>query len=131
MEQSTIEYKWGFPAFDVTYSVGELQNVVSTVHWTLTATEGTYTASTYGSLGVDEPAPEQFVAYEELTEEEVIQWVTDTMGEEQVQSMEDRLASQIKSQKEPVSGTMTPPWNNVPVLEQPYIPVLDNIEQSL
>ena len=112
----TIQYKWGFPALDVTYSVGDLQNVVSTVHWTLTATEDQYTASVYGSAGVGSPTPEAFVSYEDLTEEEVISWVTTALGgEESVQTMMDGLAAQIEAQKAPQTGTMSPPWNNTEV----------------
>jgi hypothetical protein len=116
----TTQYKWGFPALDVTYSVGDLQNVVSTVHWTLTATEDQYTASVYGSAGVGSPTPEAFVSYEDLTEEEVIAWTTEALGgEEQVQAMMDSLAAQIEAQKAPKTGTMTPPW--VPVYVQPPV----------
>jgi hypothetical protein len=53
-----IEYKWQFPSLEVTFAVGELQNVVSTVHWRLTATDDQYSASSYGSVGVSTPTPE-------------------------------------------------------------------------
>lgn len=114
---TTIEYKWVFPTLEVTYSVGDLANVVTAVHWTLTATDGQYSERSYGSVGVGTPTPEAFVSYEDLTEEEVISWVTTALGgEEAVQAMKDGLAAQIETQKAPKSGSMTPPW--VPV----YVP---------
>jgi hypothetical protein len=116
----TIQYAWQFPALDVTYSDGELQNVVTAVHWRLTATEDQHSASTYGSVGVGTPTPEAFVSYEDLTEEEVISWVTTALGgEDSVQAMKDGLASQIETQKAPKTGTMTPPWT--PVYVQPPV----------
>jgi len=105
-----MEYTWQFPALDVKYSEGELQNVVTTVHWVLVATEDEHTASVYGSIGVPEPTPEQFVSYDDLTQEEVQSWVEDEMGEEQVQAHKDNLANQIATLKAPVTGTLTPPW---------------------
>lgn len=105
-----IQYTWGFPALDVKLSEGEMTNVVTTVHWTLTGTEGDHTASTYGSLGVGEPTPEGFVDYELLTAAEVQSWVESAMGEEQLQSMYDGLVQQIETLKAPVTGTLPPPW---------------------
>jgi hypothetical protein len=121
----TIEYKWVFPTLEVTYSVGELQNVVTVVHWILTATDGQYSDRLYGSAAVGTPTPEAFVSYEDLTEEEVISWVTTALGgEESVQAMKDGLAAQIETQKAPQTGTMTPPWT--PVYVQP--PVVEPTE---
>jgi hypothetical protein len=107
----TIQYTWQFPALDVTYSVDELQNVVTAVHWRLTAIEDQHSATTYGSVGVGTPTPEAFISYEDLTEEEVISWVTTALGgEESVQTKMDELAAQIETQKAPKTGTMSPPW---------------------
>ena len=106
-----IEYKWDFPSLEVTYSVGDLTNVVTAVHWRLTATEGQHSASTYGSAGVGAPTPEEFISYEDLTEEEIIGWVTNALGGEvYVQALKDNLDIQIATQKAPVSGSMSPPW---------------------
>ena len=116
----TIQYTWQFPALDVTYSAGELQNVVTAVHWRLTAIEDQHSASTYGSVGVGTPTPEAFVSYDDLTEEEVISWVTTALGgEDNVQIMKNSLASQIETQKAPQTGTMSPPWIQPPTVIEP------------
>lgn len=108
---TTLEYKWAFPSLEVTYSVDDLTNVVSTVHWGLNATEDQYSARSYGSIGVGSPTPEAFITYEDLTEEEVISWVTTALGgEERVQALKDSLAAQIETQKAPKTGSMSPPW---------------------
>ena len=109
-----IEYTWQFSSLDVTYAVDELENVVTVVHWRLTATEGQHTASTYGASGVGSPTPEAFVSYEDITEEEVIEWVTTALGgDASVQNMKDSLATQIATLKAPMTGSMTPPWMRV------------------
>lgn len=112
-----VEHKWEFPTLEVTYSVGDLTNVVSTVHWTLTATEDQYSQRSYGAVSVGSPTPEAFVSYDDLTEAEVISWVTSSLGgEDAVQAMKDNLASQIAVQKAPKTGSMSPPWIVAPTL---------------
>jgi len=82
-------------------------------HWTATKTDGDYTASAYGSLGL--PAKDlsdpTFVAYEDITEAQAIEWVKDVMGEEQVAALEANLDGQIEAQKHPTQASGLP-WNN-------------------
>jgi hypothetical protein len=85
-------------------------SVVSTIHWTATQTDGDFTASAYGSLGVPakDPSDPTFIAFASLTEEQVKQWVLDTIGEEQVTALQANLDSQIEAQKNPVSASGLP-----------------------
>jgi hypothetical protein len=84
--------------------------VVQTIHWTATQTDGDFTASAYGSLGVPakDPSDPTFIAFASLTEEQVKQWVLDTMGQEQVTALQANLDGQIEAQKNPTSATGTP-----------------------
>jgi len=85
----------------------------TTAHWTATKQDGDYTASAYGSIGLPakDPSDPTFVAYEDITESQAIQWVLDTMGEEQVAALEANLDGQIEAQKNPTSASGTP-WSN-------------------
>jgi hypothetical protein len=85
-------------------------DVVFTVHWTLTGTDGTYTGSVYGSqaITIDPAAP--FTAYADLTEAQVIGWVQSAMGAEQVASYEANVANQIENQIDPPIVTPPLPW---------------------
>jgi hypothetical protein len=87
-------------------------NVVNTVHWQASQTEDTFTASAYGSLGVPakDPSDPTFIPFEELTEEQVKQWVLTTMGEEQVAALQANLDGQIEAQKHPTSASGLP-WS--------------------
>jgi hypothetical protein len=87
-------------------------NVVNTVHWRSTQTDGDFTASAYGSLGVPakDPSDPTFIPFESLTEEQVKQWVLDTMGEEQVAALQANLDGQIEAQKNPVQASGLP-WS--------------------
>jgi hypothetical protein len=83
---------------------------VTTIHWTATQTDGDFTASAYGSLGVPakDPSDPSFIAYEDLTEEQVKQWCIETMGEEQVTALQTNLNNQIEAQKHPVTASGLP-----------------------
>ena len=84
--------------------------VVQTIHWTASQTDGDFTASAYGSLGVPakDPSDPTFIAFASLTEEQVKQWVLDTMGQEQVTALQANLDGQIEAQKNPTSATGVP-----------------------
>jgi hypothetical protein len=85
-------------------------SVVSTIHWQATQTEDTFTASAYGSLGVPakDPSDPTFIPFDQLTEEQVKQWVLQTMGEEAVAALQANLDGQIEAQKSPVTATGLP-----------------------
>ena len=86
-------------------------DTVITAHWNASVTEGEHSARAYGSQGFtrDENSPE-FVAFEDLTEELVVSWLTLD------DSLEANLLAQIEEQKTPTTVTGTP-WSEV-VLEE-------------
>jgi hypothetical protein len=85
-------------------------SVVSTIHWTANQTDGDFTASAYGSLGVPakDPSDPTFIPFESLTEAEVKQWVLTTMGQEQVTALQANLDGQIEAKKNPTSASGLP-----------------------
>jgi hypothetical protein len=90
--------------------------LITTLHWTATQTDGDYTASAYGSLGVPakDPSDPTFIAFASLTEEQVKQWCLDAMGEEQVAALQANLDGQIEAQKHPTSASGLP-WTSAPI----------------
>lgn len=79
---------------------------VVVAHWRVTAEETvgeqTYTASSYGTCGFtpDASAP-GFVPYDQLTEADVLAWVWDAMGVDQVVNIQEALHQNIEEQKAP------------------------------
>ncbi|HSG60831.1 MAG TPA: hypothetical protein VLA24_05280, partial [Pseudomonadales bacterium] len=61
--------------------------------------------STYGSIGLE---GELVTPYEDLTEEVVIGWLHEAMGEETVAAHEAAVAAQIAEAKEPKVATGMP-----------------------
>jgi len=100
-----MDYQWNVVQMDRLTSDG----FVVTVHYTVNAVDGDYTASTYGTVGYTEQPDEQYIPYEELTEAEVIGWVQDSLGKDTVEAS---LAAQIEAEKHPVIETGLP-WATV------------------
>ena len=80
---------------------------VIVAHWRVTAVDGEYSASSYGTAGfTPDPTANGFVPFEDLTEAMVIEWVKDSLD---VDAIEAGLTAQIEDQKAPqtVAGV---PW---------------------
>ena len=106
----TITNTWAVVQMDCYPELDGDTDVVFTVHWTLTGVDGDYTGSVYGSqaLTLDPGAP--FTPYADLTEAQVIGWVWDAMGAEQVAAYEANVAGQIANQINPPVVTPPLPW---------------------
>jgi hypothetical protein len=86
---------------------------VTTAHWRVSASDGDAHGTVYGTISFphkdhDDPT---FIPYEDITEAQVIQWVKDEMGAEQVVAHESAVQSQIDARKNPVSASGLP-WSN-------------------
>jgi hypothetical protein len=79
---------------------------VVTAHWRVTAQDGDYSASAYGTAGfTPDPDAAGFIPYDELTEADVLAWVWASVDKDE---MEANLATQIEAQKAPATVTGTP-----------------------
>jgi len=94
-------YQWNVVQMDRLTSDG----FVVTVHYTVNAVDGDYTASTYGTVGYTEQQGEQYIPYAELTEAEVVGWVQESLGKDTVEA---GLAAQIEAEKNPVQESGVP-----------------------
>ena len=81
---------------------------VIVAHWRVTAEDGDYTASAYGTAGfTPDPDAAGFVPYADLTEADVLAWVWASVDKDE---MEANLAKQIEDQKAPKTQAGVP-WN--------------------
>jgi hypothetical protein len=81
---------------------------VVTAHYTVSAVDGDYTASTYGTVGFTQE-DKTYKSFDSLTKEEVIGWVQESLGKDTVEAS---LTAQIEAQKNPVQETGLP-WATV------------------
>lgn len=106
----SIVNTWNVVSMDAYPEYEGEPDVVFVVHWTLNGTDGTYNGSVYGSVGVSLDEGATFTPYADLTEAQVIGWVQDALGEEQVASYEANVAQQIADQIDPPVVTPPLPW---------------------
>lgn len=93
-------------------------DVVFNVHWELIGSEDTYTGRAYGAIGVEIDAKEPFTPYADLTEAQVIGWVKNALGAEQVAAYEERVEKQIADQQNPQVVVPPLPWASTPFIEE-------------
>jgi len=79
---------------------------VTVAHWRVTEVDGDYSASSYGTVGFTPDASDpSFVAYDNLTESDVLGWV---WAEVDQAATEAALTAKIEADKNPVSADGMP-----------------------
>ena len=102
-----ITYDWNCKTVDVhPQEAGEI-DVVYNVHWIVTGVKEDYSATNIGTQIVPLDPETPFIPFEDLTNEIIVDWTKEAMGPEQVQTIEDNIASQIVELEIPTSVTMT------------------------
>jgi hypothetical protein len=94
-----------------TWTISTLERELSdggvvVAHWRATAVDGDFSASSYGTCGfTPDPSASGFIAYDSLTEEDVIGWV---QAEVDKDAIEASLAAQIEADKNPTQAAGVP-----------------------
>ena len=110
-----ISYAWDVSTVDTYPTKDSNADVVHNVHWVLTATDGTnkdsdgnnWTASVYGSQGLDTDSISSFTAFGSLDAAKVQGWVEAAMGADEVTKLKSGLDGQIAEKITTTSVTKT------------------------
>ena len=79
---------------------------VIVAHWRCTASDGDFSASSYGTAGFSQdPEAESFVPYESLTEEMVLGWLWASIDKDATEAV---LAAKIEADKNPTTAAGVP-----------------------
>jgi hypothetical protein len=106
----TVTHKWAVSQLDCYPEYEGYKDVAFTAHWRMDGTDGDHTAGVYGSVGLTLDPEAKFAPFEKLTEAQVIGWVKDALGEEQVASYEENVANQIDALINPLVVRPSMPW---------------------
>ena len=79
---------------------------VFTAHYTVDATDGVYRAGAYGSIGFERP--DNLIPFADLTEELVIGWVKEALGDDRVLEIGQALLNQLEEQAHPTKAAGVP-----------------------
>ena len=106
MSTPTTTFTWTVNTLERTVADG----IVSVVHYSVNASDGTYSSGAYGSIGLDAPAEgDDVIAYADLTADTCIGWAQDKLGgAEKVTEIETALQAQIDEQRTPTKATGKP-----------------------
>ena len=110
-----ISYAWDVSTVDTYPTKDSNSDVVYNVHWRLTATDGTnkdsdgnnWTATSYGSQGLDTESISSFTAFGSLDAAKVQGWVEAALTADTVTEMKASLDAQIAEKITPTSVTKT------------------------
>jgi hypothetical protein len=97
-----ITYTWTIPTCEHEVATGG----ITVAHWRVSAVDGDYTASSYGTCGFTPDATDpDFKPYDEITQDEVIVWV---WGQVDKMMTEAALADKIEADKNPTTEAGVP-----------------------
>ena len=79
---------------------------VTIAHWRVDSVDGDYSASSYGTVGFEPDASDpSFVAYDNLTESDVLGWVWAVVDQSATEAV---LTADIEAQKNPTTADGMP-----------------------
>jgi len=103
-------FTWTVSQLDCYPQYDNQTDVVFTVHWTCSGTDGTYNGSVYSTCSVTYVAGTPYTPYDQLTQDQVLGWIW-AGGVDQA-SAEAAVQAQIDNAKNPPVITPALPWNS-------------------
>jgi len=103
-------FTWTVSQLDCYPQYDNQTDVVFTVHWQLTGTDGTHTGSVYSTCGVTYKADTPYTPYANLTKNQVLGWIW-ANGVDKA-SAEAAVQTQIDNQINPPVISPPLPWTN-------------------
>jgi hypothetical protein len=101
-------FTWTVSQLDCYPKYDNQTDVVFTVHWQLTGTDGTHTGSVYSTCGVTYKADTPYTPYDQLTKNQVFGWIW-ANGVDKA-SAEAAVQAQIDNQANPPVVSPALPW---------------------
>jgi len=106
-------YNWNCKTVDCYPEQNNEADVVYNVHWIVTGTsdqvdpEGKpYSSTSIGTQILDTSGITNFIPFDQLTNEEVVDWTKSAMGDEKVASIEASIQERIQNLITPTSVTL-------------------------
>lgn len=98
----TATFTWTIPTVERNLADGG----VTVAHWRCDAVDGDYSASSYGTVGfTPDAAADGFIAYDNLTEADIIGWVQNSVSQTDTEAA---LSAKIEADKTPTTSAGVP-----------------------
>jgi|11BtaG_2_1085332.scaffolds.fasta_scaffold15041_1 hypothetical protein len=108
-----ITYTWSINTLEAKIHEDGLDNVVFNIHYRYLGVDNDnekYAISQMGILNVQYKEGDAFTPYNELTENQIIEWLESGLN---IQEMQNAITKEIDLLKNPVNESLTPPWEKV------------------
>ena len=123
------KYRWNITDINVrvhnndgTELPNDLEDVVEAIHWEFFAESdvpnpddnngGNYMARLYGSVPLKEADPDNFIKFEEISQEKMIEWTKENLGDKSENEMKGAADRVLKNLiKPPVVQKLPASWN--------------------
>ena len=93
---------------EVIPSLNQFVNVVKTIHYSAVIRDSGYSAELIDTVNLTEPVSFQFIAYDDLPESTVIDWVKSKVDTQKIENILKQKLAYIKNP----TVLRDPPWNN-------------------
>jgi hypothetical protein len=103
---NNITYK--INRLEVIPSYNQFVNVIKTIHYSAVITDSGYSAELIDTVNLSEPVSFQFIAYDDLPESTVIDWVKSKVDTQKIENILKQKLAYIKNP----TVLRDPPWNN-------------------
>ena len=119
-----ITYQWAVNSMTAYPEAEGQTDVVFSISWVLSATDGTYNSAAYGSVDTTYVAGSPFTPYDQLTLDQVNGWVANALGPDGIAKAQADCDAAIAAQQDPNLPVMPPlPWNIPAPAPEPVPPV--------
>ena len=99
---------WNVTSYNGEKTLGSLSDVLTTLHWTAKDSDGNHSGNDYGAVHLAAPDAGSFIALASITKDDLIAWVKNTLGADEVTEIETRIAAQIIESKAPTKFSGVP-----------------------
>jgi hypothetical protein len=106
----TDNYNWIISKLDCVPNANGLENVVQSIHWRLSGTDGTNYADVFGEVILNHPDPDSFILYKDISKEQIINWITASLGEGKIISYKKTIDDKIAAIVNPPVVNPEFPW---------------------
>ena len=108
----TTLFKYNLGDFKV-YSTEQAQNIVKSVRFEIVCEHMNRTQRSFRPIDFAEPDFSNFAEFKNLTQDEILAWVTENLGQSEIDAMKFGLQSVIEqeiAQAKPVIQSVQAPW---------------------
>lgn len=110
-DKMTIKYVWSVQRMVSYPEKYGYSDVVFNINWSCNATDGDHSSTNFGNTIVEFDQSKPFTEYSSLTESQVIGWVKEALGDDEISSIENFLANEINKLINPPVITLPNPWS--------------------